>query len=92
MNLEGFTDYIIALSKPITAEKLATAKADIQKAGGKINHVISLGLEGFAVSLPSDQVTAFDQKEYVDFIEQDKSGTIISCKSWHQLNSICLFV
>ncbi|KAL9550314.1 hypothetical protein MBANPS3_004787 [Mucor bainieri] len=69
-------DYIIALSKPITAEKLATAKADIKKAGGKINHVISLGLEGFAVSLPSDQVTAFDQKDYVDFIEQDKSGTI----------------
>lgn len=80
MNLEGFTDFIIALSKPITAEKLEMAKADIKKVGGKINHEISLGLEGFAVSLPSDQVTAFDQKDYVDFIERDRSGTIISCE------------
>ncbi|KAL7320165.1 hypothetical protein PS15m_000085 [Mucor circinelloides] len=70
---EGFTDFIIALSKPITAEKLEMAKADIKKAGGKINHEISLGLEGFAVSLPSDQVTAFDRKDYVDFIEKDRS-------------------
>ncbi|EPB90818.1 hypothetical protein HMPREF1544_02396 [Mucor circinelloides 1006PhL] len=77
---EGFTDFIIALSKPITAEKLEMAKADIKKVGGKINHEISLGLEGFAVSLPSDQVTAFDQKDYVDFIERDRSGTIISCE------------
>ncbi|KAG2189665.1 hypothetical protein INT46_010848, partial [Mucor plumbeus] len=70
---EGFTDFIIALSKPVTKDKLEKAKADIKKAGGKINHEITLGLEGFAVSLPADQITAFDQKDYIDFVEEDKS-------------------
>lgn len=74
MSLEGFTDYIIGLSSPVTKDKIKKAKADIEKAGGKVLNEISLGMHGLIVSLPSDLVQTFDAKDYVDFVEQDQVG------------------
>ncbi|KAI8049375.1 hypothetical protein BDF21DRAFT_433267, partial [Thamnidium elegans] len=69
---DGFTDFIIGLSSPVTKDKIKKAKADIEKAGGKILSEITLGIHGFVVSLPSDLVQSLDNKDYIDFIEEDQ--------------------
>ncbi|OBZ85983.1 hypothetical protein A0J61_05971 [Choanephora cucurbitarum] len=68
---EGYTDYLIALSEPVTDAKWEQARADIEKIGGKVNYEITLGMKGLAVSVPSNIVLALDQKDYIDFMEQD---------------------
>jgi hypothetical protein len=50
------------------------ARADVEKAGGIVLHEITLGMQGMIVSLPSNQLQAFENKGYVDFIEQDRAG------------------
>jgi hypothetical protein len=37
-------------------------------------HEITLGFNGLVVSLPSGQLQAFDAKDYIDFMEEDKAG------------------
>ncbi|KAI8875669.1 hypothetical protein K501DRAFT_202119, partial [Backusella circina FSU 941] len=67
----GFTDYIVGITG---GDKIQKAKMDIEQAGGKVLHEISLGFNGLVVSLPSDQLQAFDAKDYIDFMEEDKAG------------------
>lgn len=69
---DGFASYIIGLSEPVTDKKIKEAKKDIEKAGGKVNFEITLGMHGLVVSFPTDLVQAFEAKDYVDFIEEDK--------------------
>ncbi|KAI8095057.1 uncharacterized protein B0P05DRAFT_524523 [Gilbertella persicaria] len=62
---------MLALKEPVTQKKINQAKSDIEKMGGKILYEITLGMHGFAVAIPSNTVIAMDQKDYVEFMEQD---------------------
>lgn len=48
----------------------------MKKLGGKVNFEITLGMHALAVSLPSNQFQTFQQEDYIDFIEEDKTGKI----------------
>jgi hypothetical protein len=75
--IEGFTDYIIAITKPATEAKFEKAKADVERLGGKVNYEIHLGLEGLSVSLPTGQLQTMDNRDYVDFVDVDHEGKMI---------------
>ncbi|KAI8384609.1 uncharacterized protein BYT42DRAFT_563064 [Radiomyces spectabilis] len=69
----GYTDYILALREPVDQKKVDKAKSDIEAEGGKVTYEIKTGMKGLIVSLPNDRVKAMADKDYVDFMEQDKS-------------------
>ncbi|KAL0095107.1 hypothetical protein J3Q64DRAFT_1094290 [Phycomyces blakesleeanus] len=69
---EGFTDYIVAITKPVTDEKIKKARADVKAAGGKIIYEIKTGSRGLIVSLPDEHVSALDNKDYVEYMERDQ--------------------
>lgn len=77
------------MSNPVTKEKIKKAKADIEKAGGKILSEITLGMHGFVVSLPSDLVQSLDNKDYIDFVEEDQIGKLFYSLFFF-LTNICL--
>ncbi|KAI9319463.1 hypothetical protein BX666DRAFT_1926278 [Dichotomocladium elegans] len=67
----GYKDYIMVLKEPVTEDKIATAKADVESDGGEVLSVIRYGLKALIISLPTDSVSTFKHKDYVDFMEQD---------------------
>ncbi|KAG0165156.1 hypothetical protein DFQ30_008899 [Apophysomyces sp. BC1015] len=69
----GYIDYIMALSKPATAAKFKQAREDVENVGGKVTYEITAGLKALTISLPEGLVQTFDNKDYVDFIEEDKA-------------------
>ncbi|KAF7722754.1 hypothetical protein EC973_002708 [Apophysomyces ossiformis] len=68
----GYVDYIMALSEPATPEKFKQAREDVEKVGGKVTYEITIGLKALTISLPEGLIQSFDNKDYVDFIEEDK--------------------
>lgn len=74
MGLAGYTDYIMALKKPVEDGVIEQAKSDVEAVGGKVVYEIKIGFQALIVSLPNDQYTTFENKDYVDFIEQDQQG------------------
>lgn len=53
------------------------AKSDVRKAGGQVTEELKYGLKGLIVRLPKDAVSAFEKKDYVDFMEKDSPGNVI---------------
>lgn len=64
----------MAFKPPVTAKTYAKARSDVEAAGGQVKYEFHSAFKGILVSLPPQDVTTFSTKEYVDFIEEDKSG------------------
>ncbi|KAI9247470.1 hypothetical protein BDA99DRAFT_525988 [Phascolomyces articulosus] len=73
----GFTDYILALKEPVTDATIQQARNDIEAIGGEVTNEIKAGLHALICSLPNNQITAMDNKDYVDFMEQDQEVHIM---------------
>lgn len=74
IGLAGYTDYIMALKKPVDDAVIEQAKADVEAVNGKVIYEIKYGFQALIISLPNDQYTTFENKDYVDFIEEDQQG------------------
>jgi hypothetical protein len=72
----------MALKTPVTDKTYAEAKSDVEAAGGKVTYEFRSAFKALLVSLPSQEITAFSTKPYVEFIEEDKSGKtlLIMCR------------
>ncbi|CDH60193.1 predicted protein [Lichtheimia corymbifera JMRC:FSU:9682] len=68
----GYTDYIMALKKSVDDAVIEQAKADVEAVNGKVIYEIKIGFQALIISLPNDQYTTFENKDYVDFIEEDQ--------------------
>lgn len=64
----------MAIKPPADDAKFSQAKADVEAAGGKVIHEIKTGFKALIISLPNHQVWTFDNKDYIDFMEQDQEG------------------
>lgn len=64
----------MALKSPVTEETFKQAKADVEAAGGKVNYEFKAAFKAVLIQLPSEEITTFSSKPYVDFLEPDKSG------------------
>ena len=64
----------MALKKPVTEATIEQATKDIEASGGEVTHVIRTGFQAIICSLPNDQFSVMDKKDYVDFIEKDQEG------------------
>lgn len=64
----------MALKSPVTDKSYKEARKDVESAGGKVLYEFKAAFKALQISLPSDHVSAFAEKSYVDFIEEDKSG------------------
>ncbi|KAI9490289.1 hypothetical protein BDB00DRAFT_875484 [Zychaea mexicana] len=73
----GYTDYIMALKEPVSDATIKQAKADVESAGGEVTYEIKTGLHALICSLPNERITTFDNKNYVDFMEQDQEVHIM---------------
>lgn len=70
----------------VSEETLQKARNDIQSAHGNILHEFRTGMKGFVFSMPDDQFSALETKEYVDFIEPDQEGNYIYIYIFHYIN------
>ncbi|KAL1934783.1 hypothetical protein VTP01DRAFT_6965 [Rhizomucor pusillus] len=68
----GYTDYIMAIKEPADDAKIKQARADVESCGGKVNYEVKYGLKALIVSIPDAQVSTFDAKDYIDFMEKDQ--------------------
>ncbi|GAA5802288.1 hypothetical protein HPULCUR_007751 [Helicostylum pulchrum] len=63
----------MALKSPATDETFKRAREDVEAVGGKVNYEFKTSFKGVLVRLPSQEITAFSSKPYVDFMEPDQS-------------------
>lgn len=64
----------MALKKSVDDAVIEQAKADVDAVNGKVIYEIKIGFQALIISLPNDQYTTFENKDYVDFIEEDQQG------------------
>ncbi|CDS06958.1 hypothetical protein LRAMOSA09481 [Lichtheimia ramosa] len=62
---------------PDMSSEFKQAKSDVLKAGGQVTDELKYGLKGLIVRLPKDAVSAFEKKDYVDFMEKDSPVHIV---------------
>ncbi|KAI8139154.1 hypothetical protein BJV82DRAFT_628359 [Fennellomyces sp. T-0311] len=74
------TTYIMALKAPATDKVVKQCRADVESIGGEVTYEIKTGLRALIVCLPNDQVSTFDNKDYIDFIEKDQEVHIMNDK------------
>ncbi|CAO3644468.1 unnamed protein product [Cunninghamella echinulata] len=78
INVFADTTYIMGIKKDQSnKETLERAKQDIQAAHGEILHEFKTGMKGYIISMPDDQFSALEAKDYVDFIEADQEVHIL---------------
>ncbi|KAG1462140.1 hypothetical protein G6F56_005579 [Rhizopus delemar] len=65
--------YIMAFKDSANDETFEQARKDIEGMGGKIDYEYRSALKAVSFTLPNEDVTILSEKEYSDFIEQDKS-------------------
>lgn len=64
----------MAIKEPADDAKIKQARADVESCGGKVNYEVKYGLKALIVSIPDAQVSTFDAKDYIDFMEKDQEG------------------
>ncbi|KAI8093408.1 uncharacterized protein BX664DRAFT_106769 [Halteromyces radiatus] len=70
--------YIVALKKQVDTDQVDQAISDIKSVGGKILYEIKTGNKAFIVSLPDDQYSVMETKDYVDFVEADQESVLLT--------------
>lgn len=66
----------MALKPPITDQTYKQVEADVKAAGGEVTYEFRTAFKAVLICLPSERVSTLESKPYVDFIEQDKSGSV----------------